>query len=263
MTVLAAGMSIIAVVLWRPAGSTLVRHRLGDGRFVVMRVVPWAVVGAVVALALVAGLPGPRLVVAVTVLGVAGFAMRQLRAAKAQQRLRQRRHEVSDLLGLMAAELRAGLLPAQTLTGLCRDFAFLAPAARAADLGGDVAAALREAGGVPGREVLREVGAAWHVAERAGAPLAVVLDRLEQAVRDGREVDREVQAGVAPARATGRLMAMLPLVGLMLGSGLGGSPVSVLTSSWIGSLCAAGGCLLACLGVAWIDRIALSAERVG
>lgn len=263
MMLLAAGLSIIAVVLWHPAGSAMTRHRLTGEPVVIVRGISWAVVGAGVALAVVSGLPGPRLVLAGTVVGVAGFAVRQFRSAQAQQRVRQRRREVSDLLGLMAAELRAGLLPARTLTGLGEEYVFLAPVARAADLGGDVAAALREAGGVSGREVLRDVGSAWHVAERVGAPLAAVLDRLELSVRDDREIDREVQAGVAPARATGRLMAMLPAVGLLLGSGLGGSPISVLTGTWIGSLCAASGSLLACLGVAWIERIAISAERGG
>lgn len=261
MTLLAAGLSAVAMLAWRPPGQILTRHRLTDEPVVVVRAASWWATVAGVVLSLVAGLPGPRLVLALTVAGVAVFALRVLRASRAQERVRQRRLEVSDFLGLLAAELRAGLLPARTLRGLCDDFAFLVPVARSADLGGDVAASLREAGAVPGREALLQVGAAWQVAERSGAPLAVVLGRLEQAVRDGREIDREVQAGVAPARATGRLMAALPLVGLTLGSGLGGSPISILTGSWIGAVCAATGCLLACLGVAWIERIAISVER--
>ncbi|MFI5429189.1 type II secretion system F family protein [Aeromicrobium sp. UC242_57] len=144
---------------------------------------------------------------------------------------------------------------------MSREHAFLVPAAQAADLGADVAAALRDAGSAPGREALRDLGAAWQVADRAGAPLAAVLGRLEQSVRDDHDLEREIQAGVAPARATGRLMAILPVVGLVLGSGLGGSPFSMLTSTWPGSMCAAAGCALACLGVVWIERIATSAER--
>lgn len=260
MTWLAAALFACATLLWRPPGRTVARHRLTGLPVVVLRGGAWPFTVAGVALVAV-GLPGPRLVLVLTAAAVAVFALRQLRASRMQERIRRRRREVSDLLGLLAAELRAGLLPARTLTGLGEDFDFLAPAARSADLGGDVAAALREAGEVPGREVLCQVGAAWHVAERSGAPLAVVLGRLEQAVCDDREIEREVQAGVAPARATGRLMALLPLVGLGLGSGLGGSPVTVLTSSWIGVMCAAAGCLLACVGMAWIERIASSLER--
>lgn len=261
MTLLAGALATVAALLWRPPERAMTRYRLGR------EVVPgrrWLAVPAAALLGLtplVLGLPGPRLVLAVTAAGVGVFAIRLLRASRRQSEVRQRRVQVADLLGLMAAELRAGLLPARSLAGLTDDFACLVPAARAAASGSDVAAALRDAGSAPGREALIEVAAAWQVADRAGAPLADVLGRVEQAVRHDREIDREVQSGVAPARATGRLMAVLPVVGLSLGSGLGGDPVEVLTSTWVGALCCAAGCLLACAGVAWIERIATSVER--
>ncbi|NRQ49362.1 type II secretion system F family protein [Aeromicrobium stalagmiti] len=257
----AAGAAVLAVLLWRPPGRWIVRHRLGRPA---VRVRPRWLLSAAVA-ALCAGLldqaRGPQVVLVATVLAVAAFVARQVAAARRREQVRGRHREVAEVLGLMAAELRAGLLPVRTLTGLADDFAFLAPAARAAGLGGDVAAALREAATEPGREVLREVSAASQVAERAGAPLASVLVRLEHAVRDDREVDREVQAGAAPARATGRLMAVLPVVGLTLGSGMGGDPVGLLTGTWIGVTCLAAGCALACLGITWVERIAAAAER--
>jgi len=160
----------------------------------------------------------------------------------------------------MAAELRAGILAQRVLAGLVPDFPFLGAAARAAELGGDVATALRVGGSEPGGELLTDLAAAWFVADRSGAPLAHVLDRLEETARTDREVDREVQAGIAPARATGRLMAILPLVGLSLGSGMGADPFAMLTNTLLGALCLAGGSALACMGVAWVNKIALSAE---
>lgn len=74
-------------------------------------------------------------------------------------------------------------------------------------------------------------------------------------------MEREVQSGVAPARATGRLMAMLPVVGLALGSGMGSDPVALLTGTVPGGLCLAAGSACACAGVAWVNRIAATAER--
>jgi tight adherence protein B len=207
-----------------------------------------------------AGLSPARLMLGVTFGGVAAFAWRQFGADRLRRRAQARRDAVTEAVGLMAAELRAGIIPQRVLAGLVPDFTFLAPAAHAADLGGDVAAALRGSALEPGGELLAELASAWFVADRAGAPLARVLDRLEETARDDHEIEREVQSGVAPARATGRLMAVLPVLGLSLGAGLGGDPVSLLTSTVPGALCLAAGSACACGGIAWINRIAANAE---
>jgi tight adherence protein B len=243
MTLVAAASVYLAVLLWRPPGRWWVRRRLGgaagggDGT----EAVPtgWVVLLAV--LLVVGGAPRlpalspPRIVLAVTVAAVLGFGVAQLRTARARRRTAQRRSQVVEVLVLMTAELRA------------------------AELNGDVVAALHEAALVPGQELLGDLGGAWHVADRSGAPLAAVLARLAESARIERDIAREAEAGVAPARATGRLMAVLPIVGLLLGSGMGGDPVAVLTGTWIGVSCLAGGCALACLGIAWIEHIAASA----
>ncbi|MCW2770836.1 MAG: type secretion system protein [Aeromicrobium sp.] len=263
MTVVAALAAGLAVLLRRPPDTWWVRHRLGVGGGVAAR--PAATTGLVLLVVIggpvVVGLPGPRLVLALTIAGAGGFALIQVRASRARAVVRRRRAEVADLLGLMAGELRAGILPAHALAGLAPDFGFLAAAARSAHIGGDVPAALRATASAPGRELLGELAGAWHVAERAGAPLARVLDRLEESTRAEREIEREVESGVAPARATGRLMAVLPAVGMALGSGMGGDPLAVLTGTWAGVLCLAAGVGLACTGVGWVERIADSVER--
>ena len=202
---------------------------------------------------------GPHVILVVTAAGILAFALRQWRGALRHKRRRERSRLVSEAVGLMSAELRGGILPQRVLGGLATEFDFLAPAARAADLGGDVPAALRLAADQPGAELLAELAGAWLVAERAGAPLARVLDRLEETARGDIEIEREVESGLAPARATGRLMAVLPVFGLALGSGMGGDPVAILTGTYPGVLCLAAGCGLACAGVAWVERIATSA----
>jgi len=221
------------------------------------------VAGALVAVPWGAGradVAGPHLVVVAVAVGVAAFGLRQWRRAVRRRRLGDRRRQVAEAIGLMSAELRAGILPQRALQGLAPEFPFLTAAARAADLGGDVPAALRAAADESGAELLAELSGAWLVAERAGAPLSRVLDRLEETARGELEIEREVESGLAPARATGRLMAVLPVFGLALGSGMGGDPVAVLTGTYPGVLCLAAGCALACVGVAWVERIASSAE---
>lgn len=261
MTVAAGVLTLLAVRLRWPPGRTWVRARL-DGR--APRPGPgWlglVGVGAVaVALPRVPAATGPGLVLAATTAAVAWFVVGQVRGARSRAAVGRRRSEAVELVGLMAAELRAGALPQRMIGGLAGDFPVLAPAARVVDLGGDVAAALRDAARVPGLELLRDVAAAWQVSERSGAPLASVIDRVEQSARVEREIRREVEAGAAPARATARLMAALPAIGLLLGSGMGGDPVHVLTATWLGVGCLAAGCALACGGVAWIERIAATA----
>lgn len=264
MNVAAAVLAATAVLLGRPSGRWVVRRRLGIAGAAPSAgwMAALAVAAAAAGLPVVARASGPQVVLVVTVAAVGWFCLRQLRRSRYRDRVARRRAEVVELLGLMAAELRAGILPQRVLTGLAADAAVLRPAGRAAELGGDVVVALREASTEPGHELLGDLAAAWQVADRSGAPLATVIDRLEQAARVDRETVREVESGVAPARATGRLMAVLPVMGLLLGSGMGGDPVAVLTSTWIGVLCLATGSALACAGVAWIERIAVSAGEV-
>lgn len=209
------------------------------------------------------GLPPARLIASLTVGGIAWFAVCQLRAERVRRRARTQRDAVAEALGLVAAELRAGILPQRVLSGLAPDFPFLVTASRAAELGGDVASALQRQSVAPGCELLAAVASAWSVAERSGAPLARTLDRLEASTRDDREIEREVQSGVSPARATGRLMAVLPVIGLTMGAGMGADPITLLTGTVPGALCLAAGSACACAGVAWVNRIATTAERTG
>ena len=201
----------------------------------------------------------PMVIVVATLAGAAAFGLRQVRAGRARAATIATRTDTIAALDLLAAELRAGVLPAAALAGLEEEIPVLRPAAVAASSGGDVVAALRLAGERPGAEALVDLAAAWHVAERAGAPLAAVLDRVATAARDDAEADREVAAEAAPARATGRLMAVLPVLGLGLGAGMGADPVQVITGTMLGALCLCGGVVLAAAGVVWVDRIVASA----
>jgi tight adherence protein B len=219
-------------------------------------------IGLVVAV-FVVGVATSRLsyvIVAATMAGAALFVLRQIRLARARSAAMCTRAQVMAALDLLAAELRAGIVPRQAIGALADDAPALRPAAAAAAHGGDVAEALRAASAEAGAGALAELAAAWHVAERAGAPLAHVLDRVSTAARDDAEVDREVQAEAAPARATGRLMAVLPVLGLSLGAGMGADPVHVLTGTVVGACCLAGGLALACAGIVWVDRIVASVD---
>jgi tight adherence protein B len=87
-----------------------------------------------------------------------------------------------------------------------------------------------------------------------------VLDRLAGTLRDDDEARQEVVSSLAASRATARLLAVLPVFGLLLGGGLGGRPWMVLIDSMIGAGCLLGGAVLAVAGVFWVERIADHAE---
>lgn len=269
MTWLACGAAVamsLTVLLLKPSSAWVLRARLGPSTRPAERArrlaAPSVRIGAVaivVALTLASSRPS-YVIVAATATGAGFFALRQVRLSRLRRAALRIRAQTTAALDLLAAELRAGILPAHALAALADEAPALRPAAAAAAHGGDVVAALLVASAEPGAGALADLAGAWHVADRAGAPLADVLDRVATTVRDDAEVDRDVQAEAAPARATGRLMAVLPLLGLSLGAGMGADPLHVLTRTVAGASCLAGGLALACVGIAWVDRIVASAE---
>jgi tight adherence protein B len=88
------------------------------------------------------------------------------------------------------------------------------------------------------------------------------VERLANGLRAEEAQRREVSAQLAGPRATARLVAILPLFGLMLAAGLGGDPLRVLFGTSYGLVCLGTGLALDVVGVLWTERIASAAERV-
>lgn len=188
-------------------------------------------------------------------------ASRLVRRARGRATAVRRRTQVVAACDALVAELRSGRPPQVALELVALEWPPLAPVASGARLGGDVPDALRQLAASPGAEPLADVAAAWQVSTRSGAGLADVLDRLGAALREQEDVAREITAAVAPARATAHLLAVLPLVGLGLGTALGGDPLHVLLGTPIGSVLLALGATLAVAGVVWVERLVTAAER--
>ncbi len=201
-------------------------------------------------------LPGPPTLLAWTAVAVGWVIWRRLVKSgqrKRSQEMTRRSHLVLDVL---VSELRSGAPAQLAATRASAELAELAPVATAAITGGDIAAAFTAASRHLGAHSLALVGQAWAVSDATGAPLESVLDRVRSAAREDLEIDREVAAAVAPARATATLMIALPPLGLAMGSGLGVDPLSAITGSFLGATCVALGTGFALLGITWIDRVA-------
>ncbi|MFL6127661.1 MAG: type II secretion system F family protein [Mycobacteriales bacterium] len=163
---------------------------------------------------------------------LAGGAAGVLVAGSAAARGRRRRDAaLVESIGALAADLRAGRQPAEAMTA-------------------DPAAAHLSSAAV---------AAVWTVAERSGAPAAAVLDRVEQDLRTRERQRREVTAQLAGARSTAALLAVLPVLGIGLGSAMGARPLSVLFGTGRGQAALLVGAGLDALGLLWTARIVATA----
>ena len=144
-----------------------------------------------------------------------------------------------------------------------RDVSALVHAAAArARLGLDPLPAVREQPlslGVS-RAARRNLAAAWEVSRRTGAPLAEVLRRLAEATEADQDAQAARETALAGPRATGRILAALPLLGLGLGMVMGTDPLGVLTGQTWGQAALVCGVGLAVAGLLWTRRLIRIAE---
>ena len=170
--------------------------------------------------------------------------------------------DIVDACIALGAELQAGAPVARALAAVAEDWPDLfEPAAVAAAVGADVATALRETATSPGAGSLRAVAAGWEVTDRTGAALSRIVMAVADALRTEAAVRREAHSQLATARATARLLAVLPFGTLLLLSGGDGAAMSFLFSTPVGLACLSGAVLFVVAGVWWVDRLARSATR--
>jgi tight adherence protein B len=260
----ACGVLALAVlVLPGPAAPfRLATLQRSSGRSTAARVLPAA---AVTAAGAVAGL---------LVLGPAGALVGGTAAVlwrRRQERARRDRAAaattaaLADALDRITEELRAGAHPATALRGAAADAeparAVLGPAATAAALGEGVGSAIAaEAARRP--EVdrpLRQVAAAWSLAEQHGVPLADLLAGVHADLRWRLAYAGRVGAALAGPRATAAVLTGLPVLGILLGELVGAAPLQVLRGGVLGQVLVVCGVGLAAAGAAWAGAILRSA----
>ena len=214
--------------------------------------------GAVVALLAVST---PRVAaLAAVALGVVAAVRLLVRRRHHRQAARQVAGRVLETCELLATELASGQPPGRSLGRAALAWPPLRPVAEADELGGDVPEALRRLATLPGAGDLRLVAAAWAVASRSGQGLADSVRRCAAGLRDAHRAQRIVEGELASARATARLVAALPALALLMGSGAGGSPLAFLLGHPWGLACLVGGLLFGFAGLWWIEVIAGDVE---
>lgn len=262
---LALGCLAGALAAW-PAASAIPVHRAGRLQRRPMprrRVPPEAlVVGGVWCVAVLVSTP----VVAALAAAGAAAVVRVWRRRAADRAEQDRVRALAEALGVLAAELRAGR-PAPEATRT-------AAACCAHPVVADAVVHLLSADGRPGMDqdlvgpsgtdgdiALSRVAAAAAVSARTGCSLAAVVTAAEDDLRARLQTAADLRAAVAGPRASAVVLAGLPVLGLLMGAGVGADPWRVLTTTPAGTGLLIAGAGLEAAGLAWSGRLLRRAAR--
>lgn len=93
------------------------------------------------------------------------------------------------------------------------------------------------------------------LAQKTGAPVTPIVNRLIKQTKNTIELDQEIAAELASTKATLIVLACLPLVGLALSTLLNGNSLHWLFGTKYGHLCLAVGISLNLVGIYWLKAI--------
>jgi tight adherence protein B len=223
--------------------------------------VPPAGIGCIGTVAFLTGPAGAAVALATTIAAVTGLrlAYRQRRRCAALAT----RRSVTAACATLASQLRIGRVPSDALSVAAQDCPVLNRANAAQELGGDVVAAWQAQSTDPGCGGLADLARAWRVSAETGAPMAAALEQVAISLADDQALGSVVAGELAGPRATGKIMAVLPLCGIALGYALGGDPIGFLLQGPLGWGCLVCGVALAATGVLWVEGLAQQAAGEG
>lgn len=255
----AGGLLVLAALVAvgpRPAASLsrIAPHRRPRGR-------PWrgpmVLAGvATTGVGVLSGHPGWSAAVA-TAVGAVIWVVQQARSSRG---IAAGHQETSRAASSLALLLRTGMIPSAAIQEASRACDSLKPAAAASRLGADVVLALAEVARRPGHEGFSTLAAAWQVSLVTGAPMAPILNRVAEALRHESQVRAVIEAELAAARASSRIMAILPFVALLMGTLMGAGPMVFLGTHWMGEVLLFSGVALGVAGMVWTERLARAVD---
>lgn len=183
----------------------------------------------------------------------------RVRRGRCDREQQVERRGLLDGLDIVIGELRIGAHPASACEAAASECSGTAGAALAAAsarsrLGGSAADGLRHTESSIGPE-LERIATAWGVAERHGIALAELLEAARSDLQGRMRFRSRTESGLAGARATGTVLAGLPVLGIALGQLMGAAPLRVLFGGGLGGVLLVVGTVLACVGLLWTDAI--------
>lgn len=217
------------------------------------------VVAAGLGAALVAGAVSTPLV-AVLACGAAVVSVRGTRARAARATEDARLRALAEALGGLAGDLRAGRPTgeaAAAAVAACGD-----PVVGDA-LAGALGGAPPPAASARGRweQAVDRLAAGVRLSARTGCSLAAIACAVEDDLRARSRLQAELRAATAAPRASALLLAGLPVLAFVMGSGIGADPWRVLTRTSVGQVLLVVGVGLEAAGLAWSARLVRRALR--
>lgn len=220
------------------------------------------VAGFVIAVAVVTAVAGAVwglwLVVAATSTALASWLVRH---ARARRSIEATQRQVAEACQVMAGQLAIGEIPAMALASAAEDCDVVRPVAAVQRVGAAVPPELRAAGQKRGAEGLVALAAAWELSVRLGAPAAALASSVAEGLHEEQRLRQTVETELAAARATGKMLAFLPLVGVLMAALIGADPAHFLLTTWPGRLCVLLAVVLTSVGVVWTETLADRAGR--
>jgi len=219
---------------------------------------PPTALAAVLAAAVGAAVSTP--LVAVLAAGGAWGGARAWARRRATARVDAGLRGLADGLGALAADLRSGrslteaAAAAEHACGDARTGRSLARAVRTPEVPDP------EAPGEIG-DALTRIAAATRLSTRTGCSLAAVATAVEDDLRARARHRAELRAATAGPRASAVVLAGLPVLGLLMGSGVGADPWRILTTTGAGQALLVGGVALEAAGLTWSHRLVERALR--
>ena len=168
-------------------------------------------------------------------------------------------------MGMLVAETATRLRSGATPEGAWRQTLERAGLGAHADLDADgVPAALRKLWLAPREEVRLGVPpaiAVCRMSKLTGAPTADVLESCAAGITEAGEAAAARRVAMAGPKASARILALLPVLGLCVGTMIGAEPLAFLLSPGPGRVLLALGFLFELAGLAWARALVRRAER--
>lgn len=95
---------------------------------------------------------------------------------------------------------------------------------------------------------------------RTGAPMAEVLEACAAGITESGEAKSAREVALAGPQTSARMLAVLPIFGLLLGFALGADPLGFLFTTPLGHLTLAAGVAFEAVGVVWTHRMVARAR---
>ncbi|MDR2897100.1 MAG: hypothetical protein LBV30_10725 [Propionibacteriaceae bacterium] len=204
---------------------------------------------------ILAGVIFEQLVIVAGLVEVVSVLMILAQRARGSRQMTKNRQLVARSSEVLANLMSVGHVPSRAAQLAADQCLPLKPVAAAIDIGIAPGDAFVEVGQLPGYEQFLTIGRAWQVSARSGASLVATLESVNQSAVEHSELQDVATTEASASLATGRMLAVLPLLGLAMALMIGGDPLGFFTGSIAGRLCLLSGLGLIGLGLIWTDRL--------